>query len=51
MEYRGIRKRLPFRCKKTKTMDCKTEDIVEPETVSPPELCAGEDYFGQDGLY
>ena len=25
--------------------DCKTEVIVEPKTASPPELCAGEDYF------
>ena len=24
------------------------EVIVEPKTVSPPELCAGEDYFCQD---
>ena len=28
--------------------DCKTEVIVEPKTASPPELCAGEDYFCQD---
>ena len=28
--------------------DCKMEVIVEPKTVSPPELCAGEDYFCQD---
>ena len=50
-EYRGFRQRLPFRCNKTKTMDCKTEVIVEPKMVSPPELCAGEDYFCQDGSY
>ena len=25
--------------------DCKMEVIVEPKTASPPELCAGEDYF------
>ena len=31
--------------------DCKTEVIVEPKTASPPELCAGEDYFCQDSLY
>ena len=28
--------------------DCKTEVIVEPKTASPPELCAGKDYFCQD---
>ena len=28
--------------------DYKTEVIVEPETASSPELCAGEDYFCQD---
>ena len=28
--------------------DCKTEVIVEPKMASPPELCAGEDYFCQD---
>ena len=50
-EYLGIMKRLPFRCNKTKTKDCKTEVIVEPRTASPPELCAGEDYFCQDSLY
>ena len=27
--------------------DYKTEVIVEPETASSPELCAGEDYFCQ----
>ena len=27
--------------------DCKTEVIVGPNTASPPELCAGEDYFCQ----
>ena len=27
--------------------DCKTEVIMEPKTTSPPELCAGEDYFCQ----
>ena len=31
--------------------DCKTEVIVEPKTASPPELCAGEDYFCQDSWY
>ena len=31
--------------------DCKTEVIVEPKTGSPPELCAGEDYFCQDSWY
>ena len=50
-EYRGIRQRLPFWCNKTKAMDCRTEVIVEPETTSPPELCAGEDRFCQDSLY
>ena len=25
--------------------DCKMEVIVEPKTASPPELCAGKDYF------
>ena len=28
--------------------DYETEVIVEPKTVSSPELCAGEDYFCQD---
>ena len=28
--------------------DYKIEVIVEPKTASPPELCAGEDYFCQD---
>ena len=51
VEYRGIRQRLPFQCNKTKTMDCKTEVIMEPKTASPPELCAGEDYFCQDSSY
>ena len=51
MEYQGLRQRLPFRCNKTKTMDCETEVTVEPKTVSPPELCAGEYYFCQDSLY
>ena len=50
-EYRGIRHRLPFRGNKTKTMDYKTEVIVEPKTASPPELCVGEDRFCQDSLY
>ena len=50
-EYRGLRKRLPFWCNKTKTMDSKTEVIVDPKMVSPPELCAGEDYFCQDSSY
>ena len=50
-EYRGIRQRLPFQCNKTKTMDCKTEVIVEPKTASPPEPFAREDYFCQDKLY
>ena len=27
--------------------DDKTEVIVEPKTASPPELCAGKDYFCQ----
>ena len=31
--------------------DCKTEVIVEPKTASPPELCAGKDYFCQDNWY
>ena len=31
--------------------DRKTEVIVEPKTASPPELCAGEDYFCQDSWY
>ena len=31
--------------------DYKTEVIVEPKTASPPELCAGEDYFCQDSWY
>ena len=31
--------------------DCKMEVIVEPKTASPPELCAGEDYFCQDSWY
>ena len=31
--------------------DCKMEVIVEPKTASPPELCAGEDYFCQDNWY
>ena len=31
--------------------DCKTEVIVEPKTVSPPEPFAGEDHFCQDNLY
>ena len=31
--------------------DCKTEVIVEPKTASPPELCAGEDYFCQGSEY
>ena len=47
-EYRGIGQRLPFQCNKIKTMDCKTEVIMEPKTASAPELCAGEDYFCQD---
>ena len=25
--------------------DCKTEVIVKPKMASPPELCAGENYF------
>ena len=50
-EYRGIRQRLPFRCNKTKTMDYKTEVVVEPRAASPPQLGAGEDYFCQDSLY
>ena len=50
-EYRGIMQRLPFLCNKTKTMDCKTEVIMEPKTASPPELFAGEDRFCQDSLY
>ena len=44
-EYRGIRQRLPFRCNKTKTMDYKTEVIVEPKMASPQKLCVGEDYL------
>ena len=28
--------------------DYETEVIVEPKSASPPELCAGEDYFCQD---
>ena len=28
--------------------DYETEVTVEPKTASPPELCAGEDYFCQD---
>ena len=31
--------------------DCNTEVIVEPKTASPPELCAGEDYFCQGSEY
>ena len=31
--------------------DCKIEVIEEPKTASPPELCAGEDYFCQDSWY
>ena len=31
--------------------DYETGVIVEPKTVSPPELCAGEDYFCQDNYY
>ena len=31
--------------------DCKMEVIVEPKMASPPELCAGEDYFCQDSWY
>ena len=31
--------------------DGKTEVIVEPKTMSPPELFAGEDHFCQDSLY
>ena len=31
--------------------DCKMEVIMEPRTASPPELCAGEDYFCQDSWY
>ena len=31
--------------------DCRTEVIVEPKTASPPELCAGEDYFCQDSWH
>ena len=44
-EYRGLRQRLPFRCNKTKTMDCKTEVVVEPKTASPPEPFTGADYL------
>ena len=47
----GIRQRLPFRCNKTKTKDCKMEVILEPKTASPLELCAGKDRFCQDSLY
>ena len=36
---------MPFRCNKTKTMDCKTEVIVEPKMESPPELRVGTDYL------
>ena len=50
-EYRGLRQRLPFLCDKTKTMDRKTEVIVEPKTASPPEPFTGEDRFCQDSLY
>ena len=50
-EYRGIRQRFPYQCNKTNTMDCKAEVVVEPKTALPPELCAGEDYFCQDGSY
>ena len=45
MEYRGIRQRLSFQCSKTKTMDCKTDVIVEPKTASPPEPFAGADHL------
>ena len=31
--------------------DGKAEVIVEPKTVSPPELSAGEDHICQDSLY
>ena len=31
--------------------DCKMVVIVEPKTASPPELCAGKDYFCQDSWY
>ena len=31
--------------------NCKMEVIMEPKTASPPELCAGEDYFCQDSWY
>ena len=31
--------------------DGKTEVTVEPNTASPPEPLAGEDYFCQDKLY
>ena len=51
VEYQGIRQRLPFWCNKAKTKDFKTEVIVEPKTASPPELCAGEDYFCQGSEY
>ena len=31
--------------------DYETDVTVEPKTASPPELCAGEDYFCQDSWY
>ena len=51
VEYRGIRQRLPFRCNKTKTMDCKTDVIMEPKTESPQSLSQAQTTFCQDGLY
>ena len=44
-EYRGIRQRFPFRCNKTKTMDCKTEVIVEPKTASPQSFSQAKTAF------
>ena len=37
--------RLPFRCNKTKTMDCKTEVIVEPKTASSQSLSQAKTAF------
>ena len=31
--------------------DSRTEVIMEPKTVSPPEPFVGEDHFCQDSLY
>ena len=48
-EYRGISQKVAISVQRDQDHEgCKTEVIVEPKTASPPELCAGEDYFCQD---